>query len=327
MGRIVTIDQVGGPDVLEVREVEPPEPGIGEVRIRVQYIGVNRPDLLFRAGHYPVKPTLPGSRLGIEAAGVIESVGPEVTGFAVGDRVVAGPIVDQSSHGVYGDFAIVPAVETVLAFDDVDARLTVASWIPYLTAYSGMASSGGLKAGDHVLITAASSSVGLAAIDVANHLGAVPLASTSSEAKAGRLLAAGARHVIVGRDGLADTVRSMTGGRGADLVFDATGGRDFPATAAAASDAGTVVRYGWFDDQPAILPTRWPMKIIGHINFTTTQDPARLTQVRNLIAAGLRSGAFTPHIDKEFTGLGQVAAAHAHAASGGQFGKILVAVE
>ncbi|GAA2338837.1 zinc-dependent alcohol dehydrogenase family protein [Streptomyces kunmingensis] len=327
MSHAVVFDAVGGPEVLKVADVDVPEPGTGEVRVRVLCIGVNRPDLLFRAGLYPVKPTLPQSRLGIEALAVIESRGPGVTGLNVGDRVLVGPVVQQSEHGVYGEHVVVPAAQTVLAFEGADDLVTTASWMAYFTAYAGLVTSGGLQAGDPVLITAASSAVGLAAIDVARHLGAVPIAATRSSAKEEALRDAGARHVVVGRDQLGDRVRAVTDGRGAALVFDATGGPEFPSTADAVAEDGTIVVYGWYDERPAVLPTRWPMNIVGHTNFTTTQDPARLAQARNFVAAGVRSGAFVPRIDRVFHGLDQAAAAHRYAAEGGQFGKVLIALD
>ncbi|MFC9030831.1 zinc-dependent alcohol dehydrogenase family protein [Streptomyces arboris] len=324
LSRAVIMETLGGPEVLQVREVEVPPPAAGEVLVRVSHIGVNRPDLLFRVGLYPVMPTLPGSRLGVEASGVVEAVGPGVVDVAVGDQVVVGPVSQQSKHGVYGEHVVVPASEVVSAFEGVDARTSAASWMPYLTAYTGMVNSGGLKQGDHVVITAASSAAGLAAIDIARRLGAIPIAVTRSSDKAQRLQDAGAPHVIVGRDDLAGKVRALTGGRGADLVFDATGGPGFPATAEAAADDGRVVIYGWYDDRPATLPTRWPMRIIGHINFTTTQDPVRLGQARDFIASGVRSGIFAPRIDRVFHGLEEAAEAHRYADGGQQFGKILI---
>jgi NADPH:quinone reductase-like Zn-dependent oxidoreductase len=129
------------------------------VRLDIEYIGVNRPDMHFRAGIYPIKPTLPGSRLGMEAVGVVAAVGSQVTGHSVGDRVIAGPIAGQSEHGVYGDVAIVPAAEIIPAFDMLDPAHNTAAWIAYATAYNGLIPSGGLRSGQHVLITAASSNV------------------------------------------------------------------------------------------------------------------------------------------------------------------------
>ena len=327
MSEAITFDTVGGPEILRVRPWHPAEPKPHEVRLDIEYIGVNRPDLHFRSGIYPIKPTLPGSRLGIEAVGVIAAVGSEVTGHSVGDRVIAGPIAAQSEHGVYGDVAIVPAAEIIPAFDMLDPAHNAAAWIAYATAYSGLVHSGGLRSGQHVLITAASSNVGLAALQVANHVGAIPIAATRSMDKAQRLLDAGAKHVVVGTPGeISPTVRDLTGGRGVDLVFDAVGGPGFPDTAAAAADDGTVVIYGFFDDQPALLPQRWPMKIVGHIDFTMTRNPYRLASVRSFLGDGLASGALVPTIDRIFDGLHDVVEAHQHAASGRPFGKVLIGV-
>ncbi|MCX2731543.1 alcohol dehydrogenase catalytic domain-containing protein [Saccharopolyspora sp. NFXS83] len=143
---VVTFDEPGGPEVLRVTEVDTADPGPDEVRIRIEYLGVNRPDALFRAELYPDRPTFPRSRLGIEAVGVVEALGGEVTGLAPGDRVVAGPIAQQSRHGVYGDVAVVPAAEVVPAFDVVSAETTAAVWMAYFTAFGGLVETGGLLA-------------------------------------------------------------------------------------------------------------------------------------------------------------------------------------
>ncbi|MGW0890052.1 zinc-dependent alcohol dehydrogenase family protein [Saccharopolyspora sp. NPDC002578] len=324
---VVTFDEPGGPEVLRVTEVDTADPGPDEVRIRIEYLGVNRPDALFRAELYPVLPTFPRSRLGIEAVGVVEALGAEVTGLAPGDRVVAGPIAQQSRHGVYGDVAVVPAAEVVPAFDAVSAETTAAVWMAYFTAFGGLVETGGLRAGDHVVVTAATGGVGLAALDVANHAGAVSIATTRSVGKRDRLLAAGAAHVVVtSEEDLETEVRRITGGRGADLVFDSVGGSRFPATAAAAADKGAVVTYGWYGAEPAVLPARWPVKILGHNGFTYSTDPAALSRIRGHLARGLAEGAFRPRIDRIFDGLDQVADAHRYIDSGRQVGKVLIRV-
>ena len=113
MAKAVKFDQYGGPEVLEVREVEVGEPGPGELRIRVDAFGLNRGEIMFRSGMYFYPASLPSSGLGYEAAGVVEAVGPEVTGFAVGDTVSTVPAFLQSEYGTYGDHVLVPAHATV----------------------------------------------------------------------------------------------------------------------------------------------------------------------------------------------------------------------
>jgi NADPH:quinone reductase-like Zn-dependent oxidoreductase len=321
----ITFDTLGEPDVLRVHDVATAAPGTGELRIKVEFIAVNRPDILFRTGLYPIQPTLPGSRIGVEAVGTVDAVGPAVSAFSVGDRVIAGPISAQSTHGVYGDLAIVPAAEVIPAFDALDSAHNAAAWMAYVTAYGGMVHSGGLSAGDHVLITAASSNVGLAALQIANSLGAIPIATTRSKAKREQLLDAGAKHVIVTDDeDIAETTWQLTGGRGAELVFDATTGPTLPRTAAAAALDGTVVVYGWFDSQISLLPMRWPMKLIGHVDFTTTTDPEKAVEVYAFLRDGFTSGALIPRIDRTFQGLGEIVEAHHYVESGKGFGKVLV---
>ncbi|MFD5792959.1 alcohol dehydrogenase catalytic domain-containing protein [Streptomyces diastatochromogenes] len=172
MARLVQFDRLGGPEVLTLRDVEVGAPGAGEVLIRVDAIGLNRAEIMYREGGYFYEPVFP-STLGYEAAGVVEAVGEGVDGFAEGDLVAVVPAFLQSEYGTYGDHVIVPASAVVPRPADVDPVQAAAVWMAYITAYGPLAESGQVRPGDHVLITAASSSVGLAAIQVARHVGAI----------------------------------------------------------------------------------------------------------------------------------------------------------
>src|SRR5689334_15315005 len=161
MARTVRFHEIGGPEVMRLEDLEPGEPGPGEVRIRVDAIGVNRAEALFRSGQYiePVR-RLP-ARLGSEAAGVIEAVGPEVTGFEKGQAISVVPNFSQNDYGVYAEQAIVPATALLHRPDHVDAVSGAAVWMPYLTAYGAMVEVGRMRAGDVAVVNAASSGVGL----------------------------------------------------------------------------------------------------------------------------------------------------------------------
>ncbi|TDC41520.1 zinc-binding dehydrogenase [Micromonospora sp. KC213] len=155
---------------------------------------------------------LPGSRLGFEAAGSVEQVGPGVVGFEPGEAVSIVSDQEMSSHGVYADRLNVPAAALVPRPADMDAVTGAAVWTSYLTAYGALVEVGQVNAGDAVAITAASSSVGLAAVQIANHLGAVPIAVTRTATKSAHLLQAGAAHVIArDTDDLVDRVHAVTG--------------------------------------------------------------------------------------------------------------------
>lgn len=141
--RTVVFHELGDPEVLTIEDLELPAPGPGEVLIRIEALGLNRAEALFRAGTYYYLPTLPGSRLGYESAGVIEAVGPDVTEFAVGDEVSTGPNIEMSSAGVYAERVVLPVNSVVPRPAGLDAVTGAATWLTYSTAYGGMLETGG----------------------------------------------------------------------------------------------------------------------------------------------------------------------------------------
>jgi NADPH:quinone reductase-like Zn-dependent oxidoreductase len=324
--RTVLFDELGGPDVLRIEELPLGAPGPGEVGVRVEAIGLNRAEALFRAGTYYYQPTLPGSRLGFEAAGTVEEAGPGVAGFAPGDRVSVISGQEMSRHGVYADRINVPAESLLPRPAEVDAVTGAALWTTYLTAHGALAEIGQLSPGDTVVITAASSGVGLAAIQIANRLGAVPVAVTRTAAKEARLLQAGAAHVITAGEGdVVERVRAVTGGAGARIVFDAVGGPGLSRLAETVADDGLLIVYGWLDPRPAPLPMNWPITVHGFSVAHIAGDPARMGRARAFVESGARTGTLTPIIDRTFD-LTDIVKAHHHLESNTQFGKIVVTV-
>ena len=195
MARIVRFHQIGGPEVLKIEKLDVRPPGPGEVRIAVKALGLNRAESMFRSGQYLEEPKLP-ARLGYEAAGTIEAIGDGVKGFKVGDAVSTIPAFSQNQYGVYGDTAIVPAAAVAKHPASLSWTEAAAIWMQYATAYGALIEIANLKAGDTLLIPAASSSVGIAAIQIANLVGATPIALTRSSSKRQPLLELGAAHVI-----------------------------------------------------------------------------------------------------------------------------------
>jgi len=195
MAQIVRFHKTGGPEVLQIDNLEVPPPGKGEVRIKVKALGLNRAEAMFRSGHYIEQPKFP-SRLGYEASGIVDALGSGVTGFNLGDVVSVVPPMSQAKYGVYGEIATVPSQYVVkhpalLSFEEA-----AAIWMQYLTAYGALIDIAAIKKGDYVVITAASSSVGLAAIQLCNMVGATPIATTRTSEKRKSLKEAGATHVI-----------------------------------------------------------------------------------------------------------------------------------
>ncbi|SNX64174.1 NADPH:quinone reductase-like Zn-dependent oxidoreductase [Streptomyces sp. TLI_55] len=327
--RTVLFHEIGGPEVLSIEDAPVPDPAPGQVAVRVEALGLNRAEALFRSGTYYYQPTLPASRLGYEASGVVEAVGEGVTEHAVGDPVTTGPGIEMSAQGVYAERVVLPEASVLPRPASVDAVTGAASWLTYTTAYGALLETAGLRPGDHVLITGASSGVGTAAIQVARRIGAIPLATTRTEAKRQGLLDVGAAEVIVS-DGDAETVakevRGLTGGRGAEVIFDAIGGPGFSPLAGALAEGGSVVAYGWLDRRPAEIPWNWPFTIHTYANMNLTGTPGGRRRSTAFLNAGLADGGFRPVIAEVFEGLDRIRDAHRLMESNRHTGKIVVRI-
>jgi len=329
MARVVRFHKVGGPEVLQVEEVEVPQPGKGEVQIRVKALGLNRAESMFRRGQYLEEPKLP-ARLGYEAAGTVAAVGPGVQGFKVGDAVSTIPSFSLNQYGLYGDLANAPAHAVTHHPANLSWEEAAAVWMQYLTAYGALIDIGKLARGDTVLIPAASSSVGLAAIQIANRVGAVPVALTRGKSKRQALLGAGAAHVIAtDEQDLVKEVLGITGGKGARMVFDPVGGPTFAKLAQAAARLGILFLYGALSPEPTPLPLfdvlgKWAT-IRGYVMLEITSDPARLDRAKEFINAGLTDGSLKPLIARTFP-LDKIVEAHRYLESNQQVGKVVVTV-
>lgn len=331
MSRTVRFHQTGAPEVLVIEDEEPGGPGPGEVRLRVEAIGLNRAEVLFRTDRYiePVK-GFP-ARLGTEAAGVLEAVGEGVEGLRVGQPVSVLPgFFSQNDYGVYAERAVVPARAVVVRPEGMAALEGATVWMAYVTAYGGLIQLGGMKAGDTVVLTAGSSSVALAAIQVANRIGATPIAVTRTAAKKEALLKHGAADVIVTEsEDVVDRVFAATGGRGAQLVFDAVAGPGVVDLVKASAADGMVLLYGMLSG----LPTPFPgfdlgMAPVGMRTYTireTARNAELWRQAEAFVHSGLKARTLEPVIDRTFD-LADIAEAHRHLESGAQFGKSAVTV-
>ena len=329
MSRIVHFHRTGGPEVLQLDEVDIGAPKIGEIRLRVQALGLNRAEAMFRSGAYLETPSLP-AKLGYEAAGEIEAIGAGITGFAVGDAVSTIPAFSMNEYGVYGDTAIVSAHAVVKHPANLSWSEAAAIWMQYLTAYGALIECGGLAQGDAVIITAASSSVGLAAIQIVNSLGGTPIATTRTSAKRDALLQAGAKHVIATEEQeLAAEVMRLTDGKGARIAFDPVCGPGVEALANAMAEGGTIFLYGAL----AVEPTPFPLfpalaknlTLRGYTLFSVTSKPESLERGKRFVTAGFVNGKFKPLIARSFP-LEQIVEAHRYMESNQQVGKIVVTI-
>lgn len=330
MARIVRFHNHGGPEVLQIEDLDVAGPGPGEIQIKVKALGINRAEALLRAGTYLEMPALP-SGLGLEAAGCVEVIGEGVTGFEIGDAVSVVPPISMVRWPAYGELATFPAELVVKHPPSLSWEAAAALWMQYLTAYGALIDIAKLQKGDFVVITAASSSVGLAAIQIANLVGATPIAVTRTSAKRQALLGFGASHVIAANEeDLEGRLNEIAGPVGARVVFDPVGGPIFDALAAAMSLNGILIEYGGLAPEPtpfplfAVLSKRLTLR--GYLVHEIVGDATRLEAAKAFIFEGLSSGALNPQIAKVFP-FDQIVEAHRYLESNDQFGKIVVTME
>ncbi|MGO4748496.1 zinc-dependent alcohol dehydrogenase family protein, partial [Streptomyces sp. 2MCAF27] len=304
MNRAVRFHQTGGPEVLRLEEVPDPVPGRGEVLIRTAALGLNRAESMFRLGQYGIDPVFP-SGLGYEAAGVIEAVGDGVTGFRVGQAVSVVPSFTMTDYPMHGELVLAPVHAVVAHPEHLSFEEAAAVWMKFITAYGGLVDIAGVRAGDTVLIPAASSSVGLAAIQVAHKAGARAIALTRTSAKRQQLLDAGADAVIAtAEENTAARVHELTGGEGARVIFDLVGGPALADLVEAAAQDAVIVVYGLLDRTPARLDVGAVLfkhlTIRGFELFEITNDDQRRAAAVEFVRDGLATGELAPVIDKVF---------------------------
>jgi NADPH:quinone reductase len=328
MPKIVRFHKFGDASVLKLEELSKPQAKEGEVLLKVEAIGLNRAEVMFRSGTYLEQPSFP-SLIGYEAAGIVAAVGPGVTGLKPGDRVSSVPSFSMTHYGTYGEYAVLPAH----ALAHYPANLTpvegTSIWMQYLTAY-GVVEFGGLKKGQYLLITAAASSVGLAAIQIAKSLGAISIATTRNKAKGDALSEAGADFVINTKSqDLVERVQEITGGKGFAIAFDPVAGPGLETLAKAADQGATIIEYGKLDPEPTPYPLfaaiSKGLNIRGYTLFEINRDPERSARARKFVTEKLADGTFKPIIAKTFK-LEEIVEAHRYMESNEQIGKIVVTV-
>ena len=233
----IQVKEFGGPEVLEYVEIPTPEPGQGQVRVRIEAAGVNFIDVYQRTGAYPNATPF---TLGQEAAGVVDALGEGVTEFNVGDRVGYAGIL-----GAYADYAVVAADRLVPVPDGVSSVVAAASFLQGMTAHYLVYSTYPVKQGDWVLVHAAAGGVGLILCQMAKRLGATVIGTVSTEEKAELARGAGADHVIryTEQDFVAETKR-LTEGRGVHVVYDSVGKTTFDGSLDVLRPRGYLVLFG-----------------------------------------------------------------------------------
>jgi NADPH:quinone reductase len=235
--RAVRFEMTGGPQVLQVVDIETPEPKPGQVRVRHEAIGVNFIDTYHRTGLYPVKlPCIPGG----EAAGVVEALGHGVTGLKIGDRVAY-----CGGFGAYAEANVVQADRVVKLPDAISTQVAAAILLKGMTTEALVRRTYPVRAGEAILVHAAAGGVGQIMTQWLKSIGAVVIATVGSTEKASKARALGADHVILYREqDVAAEVRRITGGAGVPVAYDSVGKDTFEGTLASLARRGLFVSFG-----------------------------------------------------------------------------------
>ncbi len=235
--RAIRVHTAGGPDAMRCDEVDTPIPGPAHALVKVAAAGVNFIDVYYRTGLYKANPPI---TLGMEGAGTVEAVGPDVSEVAPGDRVAWA-----MARGSYAEYALVPSAQLVRLLDDIDFERGAAVMLQGMTAHYLTHSTFPLKEGDTVLVHAAAGGVGLLLIQLAKMRGARVIGTVSTQAKADLAIEAGADAVILySRQDFEPEVKRLTDNRGVDVVYDSVGQATFMKSLVCLRPRGMMVTFG-----------------------------------------------------------------------------------
>jgi NADPH2:quinone reductase len=290
--KAVFCEKFGGPELLVVRDVDPPgPPAEGQLRVELRARGVSFSDVLMIAGEYHVKPTLPFVPGG-EAAGEVTAVGSGVEDFAEGDRVlVSAGCVEQ---------VLVPASSAIKLSDGVSFEAAASFRSNYATALYGL-QRGRLKGGEVLLVHGAAGGVGLAAVDVGKLLGATVIGTASTPEKLEIVRQMGADHVIDYTDGFRERVKALTGGKGADVIYDPVGGDVFDESMRCIAPFGRILIIGFAGGRPGLAKTNHLLvkdaEVIGFtIGALSRHDPAWAKRNVAVLMSWLSAGRLHPYV-------------------------------
>ncbi|MBT8412166.1 MAG: NAD(P)H-quinone oxidoreductase [Octadecabacter sp.] len=321
--KAVEITKAGGPDVLALTDRPLPVPRHGEVRIKVAYAGVNRPDALQRAGLY--NPPKGASDLpGLEASGTISSVGDGVTGLTVGDAVCA-----LLPGGGYAEEVCTPAAHCLPVPDGLTLKQAACLPETFFTVWSNVFMRGGLKAGERFLVHGGSSGIGTTAIQLAHVFGARVFTTAGSDDKCAACLALGAEVAMNYRD--EDFVEVLKAQGGANLILDMVGGDYLPRNVRALADDGRLVQIAFLQGSKVDLNFAQVMMRRLTITGSTLRPQSDLAkaaianELRTHVWPLLASGKIAPVMDQEFA-LADAVAAHTRMESSAHVGKIVLRV-
>ncbi len=321
--RAVEISEPGGPEVLRPTTRPMPQPGHGEIVLRVAWAGVNRPDALQRAGNYAPPPgasDLPG----LEASGVVSAVGDGVSDWKVGDKACA-----LLPGGGYADYVATPAAHALPVPKGMGLKEAACLPETFFTVWSNVFMRGGLKAGERFLVHGGSSGIGTTAIQLARAFGARVFASAGSEDKCAACVDLGAERAINYKT--EDFVEVLRAEGGADLILDMVGGPYIPRNIKALANDGRLVQIAFL--QGPVSELNFAQIMVRRLTITGSTLRPQSVAAKGAIAEALRTqvwplldaGRIAPVMDSAF-GLEEASAAHARMESSAHIGKIVLEV-
>lgn len=336
--RAVWITRPGGPGALEVRETADPEPGPGQVRIRVSAAGLNFAEVMAAQGLYPDAPK-PPCVVGYEVAGVVDALGERVQGYAVGQRVLA-----MTRFGGHADLVCVPADHVLAIPDAMSFEEAAAIPVNYVTAYHMLFRVAGVRPGERVLVHMAAGGVGLAVLQLCRTVDDLEVFGTASAAKHDVLRAEGCAHPIdYHTTDYAAEVRRLTGGEGVDIVLDPLGGNDWRKGLKLLRPVGRLVAYGFANlsggqrrrparlaAQVAGIPLLTPLQMMNHNRTVSGVNIGRMWGQIAILREELQAvltlwdqGKIKPHIDTTYP-FTRAADAHRRILQRQNIGKVLL---
>ena len=323
--KAITLRDFGGPEMMQYSDIETPTAGVGQLLIRVHASSVNRPDVIQRQGNYPPPPG-DSEVLGLEVAGIVESIGEGITRFSPGDRVVA-----LVGGGGYAEYAVALEGHSMTLADAISFEQAACICETYITAYLNLFLLGELQGKKTVLIHGGGGGVATSAIQLCRALTPdTEILVTASTGKLERVLKQGADHVIDYREQVfADEVRRITDKRGVDVILDHIGAKYLQDNMRSLALAGTMMLIGVMGGIKAELNLASMMvkrqRIIGSVlrSRPVAEKAAIIAKFEAAAMPLIASGEITPLVDTTFP-LAEAAAAHTLMEQGGHFGKIVL---
>lgn len=302
MATAIRMHRIGGPEVLQIEQVEVGEPGPGQVRLRQAAVGLNYADTYFRNGTYPMP--LPAG-MGVEGAGVVDAIGPDVSNVAVGDRVTYTGFLN--TLGAYSTERLIPAAPLIKLPDAIGFETAAAMTMRGLTSAYLMRRIHPFKAGDTVLLHAAAGGVGLIVSQWAKLLGITVIGTVSTDEKATLAKAHGCAHTInYSHEDVASTVKELTGGKGVDVVIDSVGKSTFMSSLDSLKRRGLMVCVGTSSGtidgfNPNLLAMKGSLFLTRPALADYIADPAEKAELAAEVFGHVAAGRIRIEINQRYT--------------------------